>query len=139
MKRWENRSQTALADLPRSDFNDVIDFLLAYFLWSHSLRDWLINDGVFSKDDLNARLGHYKIWALCCDVANRTRHYELTRNPTDKDWSAYREYDPFGPLTQGREVHLANIMFDGEKWRVADAIRASANMWEEIVPIKNFD
>jgi hypothetical protein len=121
--RWENRSREALNDLPHTNFQDAIDFSLAYFVWSHSLRDWLVN----------SKLAQHEIWALCSDVANRTRHFELNRNPTDKDWSAYREYDPFGPLLEQRERHMANIMFDGKKWRIVYAISASAQMWREIL------
>ena len=137
MRRWEARSLKVLNDLPSSDFHDAMDFSLAYFLWCHSLREWLLNDKVFCKEALDTELAKYEIWPLCRDIANRPRHLELERNPTDKDWSVYREYEPFAPIIEGRERHIANIMFDGKKWRTSDAIKAASDMWEKITAIKN--
>ena len=135
MRRWEVRSLGALNDLPASKFSDAVDFSLAYFLWCHSLRDWLKNDNVFTEEALQAELAKYEVWPLCRDIANRVRHLELRDKPTDKDWSAYREYDPFAPVIEGHERHIANIMFNGKKWRISDAIKAASDMWEEITII----
>lgn len=137
MRRWEVRSLKALNDLPSADFHDAVDFSLAYFVWCHSLREWLLNDKVFSQSALDAELAKYEVWPLCRDIANRTRHLELNRNPTDKDWSAYREYDPFAPTIEGRERHISNIMFNGRKWRTSDAITAATAMWEKITATKS--
>jgi hypothetical protein len=133
MRRWEDRSLKALRELPSVEFHDAIDFSLAYFLWAHSLREWLFNDGVFTQDVLDNELSKFKIWKLCRDVANRTRHLDLKRNPTDKDWSAYREYDHFSQMLEGRERHIANILFDGEKLPITEVIRQTSAMWEKIL------
>lgn len=133
MRRWEERSLRLLKDLPASDFHEAIDMALAYFLWSHSLREWLINDSKIAVRELDGALAKYPVWKLCRDVANRTRHFELTKGPTDKDWSAFREYDPFSIVLEGKETHIACFYFDGKRYRITDAVLQSANMWADIV------
>ncbi|MDP2697412.1 hypothetical protein [Thalassospira sp.] len=132
MRRWEARSLLALRNLPESDFKDAIDFSLAYFVWCHSLFEWLHEDGAIDKLKLSEKLNSYQVWPLCRDIANRVRHFDLRRKPTDKDWSAYREYLPFEYQIAGKEKHVANIMFDGRKWRIDEAISEASRMWEEI-------
>ena len=133
VKRWENRSLETLNNLPYTDFQDALDFSLAYFLWSHSLREWLINDEVIDRDKLDCELAKHDVWKLCRDIANRTRHFDLKMNPKDKDWTVYREYDPFAPVIEGRKRDIANLMFDGKKLPISSAIRNVADMWESII------
>lgn len=133
MRRWEARSLGALKDLPRSSFHDAIDFTLAYFLWSHSFLEWLHESGEAEKAELSKKLKQYRVWPLCRDIANRVRHFDLRHNPTDKNWSAYREYLPFESQITGEERHVANVIFDGRKWDLSDAILESAKMWKEVV------
>lgn len=133
MRRWEERSLRELRSLPDTNFHDAIDMALAYFLWSHSLREWLINDQIVGAVALDAELAKHDIWKLCRDVANRTRHFDLTRNPTDKHWSAHREYDPFSVQIEGVERHTANFFFNGRKLSIGDAVRQSAAMWNDVL------
>lgn len=133
MRRWEVRSLLTLRNLPESDFQDAIDFSLAYFLWSYSLFEWLHEDGAIDKLKLSEKLNGYTVWPLCRDIANRVRHFDLRHKPMDKNWSAYREYLPFESQIAGKEKHEANIMFDGRKWRITEAIFEASKMWEEIV------
>lgn len=133
MLRWENRSLAALRNLPETDFQDAIDFSLAYFLWCHSLLEWLHEDGAMDKLELTPQLNSYAVWPLCRDIANRVRHFDLRNKPTDKDWVAYREYLPFESHIEGRAKHVANLMFDRRKWRIADAISEASKMWKTIL------
>ncbi|MGV2017192.1 hypothetical protein [Agrobacterium sp. 22-223-1] len=133
MQRWEKRSLDALRNLPESDFHDAIDFSLTYFVWCHSLAEWLHEDGALDKAILFEKLTRYPVWPLCRDIANRVRHFELRHRPTDKDWSAYREYQPFESQVTGKERHVANIMFHGRKWCIIEAISDASKMWDEII------
>lgn len=133
VRRWEKRSLDALRNLPESDFHEAIDFSLAYFLWCHSLAEWLHEDGAIDKAELSKKLNSYPVWPLCRDIANRVRHFDLRNKPTDKDWSAFREYLPFDSQIAGKERHVANIMFDGRKWRITEAISEASKMWDEII------
>jgi hypothetical protein len=133
LRRWEKRSLDALQNLPESDFHEAIDFSLTYFLWCHSLFEWLHEDGAMDKAELSEKLNRYPVWPLCRDIANRVRHFDLRHRPTDKDWSAFREYLPFESQIAGKERHVANIMFSGRKWRIAEAISEASKMWDEII------
>jgi hypothetical protein len=137
MLRWKKRSIMALSNLPISDFDDAHDLALAYFVWCHSLRDWLTNDNAIEKDSLNRELSGYPIWQLTRDVANRTRHFEMNQHPRDSEWSTYRAYDPFSIQIEGRERHVALLMFDGRRWEIKDAIVQSADMWAVILASHN--
>jgi hypothetical protein len=133
MQRWEKRSLAALRNLPEADFQDAIDFSLAYFLWCHSLFEWLHEDGAMDKSELSHQLDGYVVWPLCRDVANRVRHFDLRHRPTDKDWAVYREYLPFESHVSEKEIHAANLVFDGRKWLLAETISEASKMWKEIL------
>ncbi|CAD5277249.1 conserved hypothetical protein [Bosea sp. 62] len=135
-KRWEERAVHALTNLPATEFNTALDYALAYFIWSHSLREWLIGDGIFLKDELDLALRRYPEWRIVRDLANRSKHLILTQNPTDGDWVVFREYDHFAPQVEGRERHHLNLYFDGKKYLLLDVISSTRSMWEKILSDK---
>lgn len=132
-KRWEQRALKALTDLPSVDFHEALDFALAYFVWCHSLRDWLIKDGAISKNELDDSLKQHPEWKIVRDLANRSRHLVLTQSPTDGEWAVFREYEPFALQVEGRERHHLNLLFDGEKHRVSDLVSRSSRMWDDVL------
>ncbi|OSQ28481.1 hypothetical protein TH468_18170 [Thalassospira sp. MCCC 1A03138] len=133
MLRWQRRAIDAGKDLPRTDFNDTLDIALAYFIWSHSLRDWIIKDGAITSAEIDNNLSRYPVWQIVRDVANRSKHLKLTQNPKDADWFVRREYDSFSIVLEGRERHHINLFFDGKKHRLTDVILESSEMWKEIL------
>ena len=132
-KRWEMRARAALADLPRTDFQEALDFSLAYFVWSHSLREWLIKDNAVGQQVIDTALSAYPEWKILRDLANRSRHLVITQNPTDPDWAVFRVYDPFAPHLEGRERHHLNLFFDGRQHRVAELVHTTNQMWESVL------
>lgn len=90
MERWQDRASTALADLPSRSVHDALDFALAYFVWAHSLRKWLLSDGAVESEDLDRSLEGETTWAIVRDLGNRSRHFVIDRNPTDADWMVKR-------------------------------------------------
>lgn len=131
--RWRKRVLTAIEDTERYDFHDVNDFVLAYFIWCHSLREWLINSETIERRSLDRQLGHFAQWAVCRDIANRSRHFHLTRNPRDKDWSISREYDLWAKLENRPERHKLHIVSDDRIYSVEDLIEETYQMWETIL------
>lgn len=115
MRRWEDRAKSALHGLPRIEFHDALDFTLAYFVWCHSLRDWLIKDGALTKEEVNIQLAKDATWNIVRDLANRSKHLIITQSPTDAEWSVSREYDHFALLIEKRERHHINLFFEGKK------------------------
>lgn len=132
MGRWQSRALTAANNPADYDFADATDFVLAYFLWCHSLRDWLLKSGV-PQADLDRELSQYPIWKICRDVANRTRHLKLTMNPNDKDWSIGREYDTWAKHEDRSEKHVLFLVANDRKYRVNDLVHQSYEMWKNIL------
>ncbi len=132
-KRWEARATAALADLPNTDFYEALDYSLAFFVWSHSLREWLIKDQALSQSTIDTALKAYPEWRVVRDLANRSRHLVITQKPTDSEWAVFREYDPFAPAIEGRERHHVNLFFNGQKWRLSDLIVKSGRMWHQVL------
>jgi len=132
-KRWQTRATAALIDLPHTDFHEALDSSLAYFVWCHSLRDWLIKDEAISKSAIDDALKAYPEWKIVRDLANRSRHLMITQKPTDADWTVSREYDPFAPTIEGRERHHVNLFFNGHKYRLADLIIKTCDMWGKVL------
>lgn len=132
-KRWQGRAASALNDLPRTEFHEALDFTLAYFVWCHSLREWLIQDNAIGGSLLDDELSRHPEWKIVRDLANRTRHLEITRNPTDAGWLVFREYDPFAPEIEQRERHCLVLLFGGERFQLVDLVGQSGRMWLEVL------
>lgn len=133
MERWKERVLDALDDHDGRDIQEVFDFTLAYFLWCHSFREWLINSGTIDKELLNAELSNSTEWKICRDIANRTRHFDLRNNPRDKDWTLAREYDLWAKVEQRPLRHVPFIVSGDQKLDVKELISSTFNMWKGIV------
>ena len=132
-ERWKSRAAAALDDLPAADFHTAMDFALAYFVWSHSLREWLIKDGALNKEALDVKLQQNPTWRIVRDLANRSRHLVITQSPSDAEWSVAREYDNFAVWIEGRERHHVNLFFDGQKHRLVDVVHSAGRMWQKVL------
>ena len=133
MERWQARAVNALDVLPDTDFHDALDVALAYFVWSHSLRDWLLKDGVVNENILNDCLGKEPAWPIVRDLANRSRHLKLTRNPTDADWAVLREYVPLSKNLKEREKHRIILIYDGKKHRLLEVVGAAGTISRRVL------
>ncbi|PIE12174.1 MAG: hypothetical protein CSA70_10545 [Rhodobacterales bacterium] len=132
-ERWQSRAQSALNDLSNTEFHEALDFALAYFVWCHSLRDWLLKDGALKRDDLDAQLASYPQWSIVRDVANRSKHLKITMKSKDAEWSMSREYDPLAVVIEGRERCHLNLFFDGKKHRLSEVVGLAGEMWRKIL------
>ncbi|MEM9377571.1 MAG: hypothetical protein AAGA72_15240 [Pseudomonadota bacterium] len=130
MGRWKERVFAETENLS-GNFHTALDFVLAYFVWAHSMRDWLINSGV-PQNDLDQELRKFDQWTICRDIANRSRHLKLTRNPRDADWSIARELD-FVSHLQGREEQRMFLVSVDKKYDVRLLVLRTNEMWEEVL------
>lgn len=133
MDRWKERAVPLSSERSGKATGDAVDFALAYFIWAHSLRDWLIEDQAVKKEQLDDLLGKSKAWKICRDMANRSRHFNLKQNPTDKDWSLLRSYDPFSEVFDGVGISYWEIYFGDEKLRLGEVILQVHNMWLDVL------
>lgn len=130
--RWRDRTLQVLDDADAYPIEDAADFVLAYFVWCHSLRDWLIKSQVIQRTKLDHLLDLYPCWKPCRDIANRCRHFELTINPVDKYWSMRREYDVWAKADGRSEQHRILIFFDGRIFLAKDLVNQCFEMWSDI-------
>ncbi len=133
MKQWETRATIALEDLPHTDFHEALDYSLAYFVWCHSLREWIIKDKAMSLSTVEDALKVYPEWKIVRDLANRSRHLVITQKPTDAEWSVFREYDPFAPTIEGRERVYVNLFFNSRKYRLVELVGKAGRMWDRVL------
>jgi hypothetical protein len=70
---------------------DAEDFLYAFFQNAHHLRDWA--PGGRTTSEIDTFLSSHLATHICRDVANVTKHHELTRRPAQEyEPSILREY-----------------------------------------------
>lgn len=92
VKRWSQR----LHEYQDADFQDRLDFFLAFFINCYSLRDWFINSNSISQKEMDGLIQSSEAMRLCRDICNRSKHLTLNRSPsTEANFSIGREYRPF--------------------------------------------
>ncbi|MXX88411.1 MAG: hypothetical protein F4Y68_04045 [Boseongicola sp. SB0665_bin_10] len=138
-ERWQRRAAIALEDMPYTKFHDALDFALAYFVWAHSLREWLLKDGVVTRQELDCRLEEEDTWPIVKDLANRSRHFVIDRSPTDAEWSMSQEYSSFSARFEGRERVHANLYYGGQKHRLIGVVASSGAMWRRVLVAVGMD
>jgi len=132
-ERWKDRCLAELTKHYGEESRDVPDFAFAYFVWCHSMREWLIEGSIIKSGDIDKSLALYPEWKICRDIANRCRHYDLKKNPTDKHWSIGREYDPFANERNELPREKWFLIFGEEKFELASVISITFKMWGDIL------
>jgi hypothetical protein len=133
MRRWQDRA-VRHAKGPLNVANDeAVDFVLAYFLWAHSLREWLIETGAAQKAGLDQLLSERSEWPMCRDLANRSRHYQLKHSPTDENWLLSRRIDLNAMLAGNSEHQFWYVLHAGQYMEIPDCVNAIAQLWEDIL------
>jgi len=56
------------------------DNLWSFFQNAWHLKDWIKNDSAIIKIPIEKIVGNYNSLKICADMANRTKHYQLTMN-----------------------------------------------------------
>ena len=139
MERWKQRCLAELKKPYGDGSRDIVDFALSYFVWCHSLREWLVRGKVMDAKVLDENLGRYPQWKICRDIANRCRHYDLTTNSSDKHWSIGREYDPFANPENRLPCEKWFLIFGEEKLELGSVFRTTFDMWTDILSAFNLN
>lgn len=139
MERWKDRCLAELKKRYGEESRDVPDFALSYFVWCHSLRDWLIKGAIIQSEALDQDLAQYPEWKICRDIANRCRHYDLKNNPTDKHWSMGREHDPWANEQNSLPTEKWFLIFGEEKYELSSVITITFKVWSDILDAHNLN
>ena len=73
VKRWSRR----LHEFQDADFQDRLDFFLAFFVNCYALTDWFIESNSISKEEMNKLVKSNDAMRLCRDICNRSKHLKL--------------------------------------------------------------
>ena len=133
MKRWEVRAKQVAETDFMTQTPDTIDFALAYFIWAHSLRDWLIEAGSIESSALDGLLNGRREWLLCRDLANKSRHYNLQKKPTDKDFIISYQIDLNAILSGATRQVIGGVYHDGRYYEFSECIGVISEMWEAVL------
>ena len=135
MIRWQTRAEETCSGGMDDGINAIqgMDFALAFVVWAHSLREWLINDEAVDQAELDKRLQQYETWKMCRDLANRTRHLDLKTRPKDKYWSINRSFGPNSDQLEGTREYRWCLTYDGQTLEVLNAIYAIRSMWDDVL------
>jgi len=134
MKRWQKLAGDYSKGHLTDQTEEAIDFCLAYFLWAHSFKEWLIETSPIDKVALENELKSQPAWAMCSDLANRTRHYNLTRNPTDNLWKLVNKIQIGNSHGYRGGGHFSwHVVHNGSVSDVFECVTRVSNMWGEIL------
>ena len=133
MKRWEQRAQSVAVREIVTQTPETVDFALAYFIWAHSFREWLLESGALPKDALDSYLSTKGEWNLCRDLANRCRHYDLTRSPKDNDFVISYRIDIGAAIAGAKNQIIPGVFHNGLYLEFTQAIGQISLMWEGVI------
>ncbi len=123
VERWYKRSSNS------HDEHDQIDFLYAFFESSFALRDWLIDTGAMSPQEIDSLFLKHVELRINRDVANSLKHHSITRPSQEQPPSIAAEYAPEYP-TFGSDRRLI-ILSEGRKYEALALARRCLEIWHE--------
>jgi hypothetical protein len=129
LRRWKGRIRSHNTD----DLDGLFDFVLAFFMASHHLRDWLLRLDPSMQTALDELFATTKPLRLGADIANIAKHFDLTR-PARAGWqlSFAREYVPGAKGWFGRDGRLV-VLSGGEKIDVLDLVSECEMAWTKFL------
>jgi hypothetical protein len=126
MLRWYKRCEACHKCY--TSLSDALDFILAFFLFCYHMRDYAIETGCISREEMEALIQSNCCMKICRDVCNRLKHHTITRNPSiDKDWSIGRELVLWSD--HGEKLFL----IADEKFDAMEIVRGCVKFWNEMV------
>ncbi|WP_386625101.1 hypothetical protein [Sulfitobacter geojensis] len=136
MKRWKDRAIEASQGISKResvgwliDSTTADDFGRAYFIWAHSLRDWLIKSETVEQKKLDDLLFDQDAWKNVRDFANKTKHSIITQNPKDPNWISGMSIDA-NALLRGEHGVEPYVYIGGRLINFGEAVLEVDKMWE---------
>lgn len=117
MERFYNRY------VQSDDKQDALDNALTFFIYAHSLREWIIEWEQIEKSKFDANWSQiviiYPEMKVTRDICNVTKHLKLSHSPSvDKHFALFWAYDPFVDKKSQwviyvgeRRMTLGNLMY----------------------------
>ena len=130
LQRWHSR----VTRLGPGTSPDEQDILYAFFQNCLALRDWLKHSGAVSAVDVDKFVRSNRELLLCRDLANGTKHYELSSPSIDANFFLCREYVPPSSAASrsGRDSRPV-ICSGGTKSDLFDLADTCMELWVEFL------
>lgn len=113
----------------------AIDKVLSFFETVHALRDWLWNDpasGV-TKDDVHTLIGGSPLLQVCADVANGSKHFELTTSQTGDLSTTIARNDVAVFVGKGTSAHRFYIASGGSERDLLKVAEEAVDEWRKFL------
>jgi hypothetical protein len=121
VERWYIRAKSASAE------HDQLDFLLAFFENSLSLRDWLINTDAIKKTEIDSLFSEHVELRINRDLANSFKHHSIDRPSQEQPPSIAIEYAPERP-TFRTDCRLV-VLSEGKKYEALALAAQCLEIW----------
>jgi len=131
MFRWYERCEARHGDgnIYNTEFLDALDHILAFFVFSYHICDFVVETGGVKKERMNELVRMDICMSKCRDIPNRIKHHTLHRKPSvDADWSVGREYVP--PIS-GPAGEKLFFVIGGEKIDAMAVVRECVSFWQK--------
>jgi hypothetical protein len=130
LQRWHTRVKFLGAGVSP----DEQDVFYAFFQNCFTLKDWLKNSGAAGAADLNAFVDSYKEISACRDLANGTKHYNVTAASIDPGFFICREYvSPDSPTARSGSNSRPILCAGGIQWDLFDLVDRCMELWIEFL------
>jgi hypothetical protein len=123
VERWYRRAALA------KEAHDQLDFLLAFFETSFSLRDWLLDTGAVSQKEMEALFAKHVELRINRDLANSFKHHSISRHSQEQPPSIAIEYAPEFPTY--RDDSRLVILNEGIKYDALSLAKRCVSIWME--------
>lgn len=126
VRRWHNRLMAAARGETYLE-SDLNDFAFAFFQNCLHLRDWVQQTSSIPRSDLDVLFARVEM-KVCRDLANGTKHLNITRPSVDAEFSIVREYDP-----QARYRYRPVVFAGDERHDLLDLACRCLEAWESFL------
>ena len=137
MIRWAEKFSTL--DKQQSGFNEktheYFDMMYACFQNIFFLKDWLKNDTIISKNDLEEFINGNKEIGVCRDICNGTKHYNITNSSIDSEFGIIKQYNPHHKIWDQSEWEII-ICAGGSIFKPRELIKTCIDLWDEFISEK---
>ena len=128
-ERWYTRMVSA------ESFEDRMDFTISFFQNCYLIKEWLEKTGDVSRSELNSHQNDHFELRVCRDIANATKHFQLSSPSLEFEIAIGRE-SIVGQPGKTRIFVLADKDGDIEKFNANELARLCLDSWKKFVNLK---
>ncbi len=118
--RWSNRLNISIQN---GDSDEIFDFTYAFFQSCYHLRDWLVADGVATKQEMNDFIESNIELQLCRDICNATKHLQYNKPSIEPKPRIGRELNYFGEIS-------GYYLYSNKRYPITELMYSCIKIWE---------